>query len=50
MIDALIELSAKNKFVVLLIVAVATVAGVWSMKTIPIDAIPDLSDTQLIVY
>ena len=50
MINALIELSAKNKFVVFLIVTVATVAGVWSMKTIPIDAIPDLSDTQVIVY
>src|SRR6266568_798625 len=50
MINALIELSAKNRFVVFLIVAVATVAGVWSMKTVPIDAIPDLSDTQVIVY
>jgi copper/silver efflux system protein len=50
MINALIELSAKNRFVVFLIVAVAAVAGVWSMKTVPIDAIPDLSDTQVIVY
>ena len=50
MINALIELSAKNRFVVFLLVAVATVAGVWSMKTVPLDAIPDLSDTQVIVY
>ena len=50
MINALIELSAKNRFLVFLLVAVATVAGVWSMKTVPIDAIPDLSDTQVIVY
>jgi copper/silver efflux system protein len=50
MINALIELSAKNRFVVFLLVAVATVAGIWSMTTIPIDAIPDLSDTQVIVY
>ncbi|MBZ5558317.1 MAG: CusA/CzcA family heavy metal efflux RND transporter [Acidobacteriia bacterium] len=50
MINALIELSAKNRFVVFLLVAVATAAGVWSMKTVPIDAIPDLSDTQVIVY
>src|SRR5207247_2335941 len=42
--------SARNRFVVFLLVAVATVAGVWSMKTVPIDAIPDLSDTQVIVY
>ncbi len=50
MINALIERSAKNRLVVFLLVAVATVAGVWSMKTVPIDAIPDLSDTQVIVY
>src|SRR6186713_3400976 len=50
MINALIELSAKNRFVVFLLVAVATVAGVWSMKTVPLDAIPDLSDTQVIIY
>ena len=42
--------SAKNRFVVFLLVAVATAAGVWSMKTVPIDAIPYLSDTQVIVY
>src|SRR6266498_1402908 len=50
MINAVIEFSAKNRFVVFLIVAVAVVAGVWSMKTTPLDAIPDLSDTQVIVY
>ena len=50
MIDAIIEFSAKNRFLVLLLVAVAVAAGVWSMKTVPIDAIPDLSDTQVIVY
>jgi Cu(I)/Ag(I) efflux system membrane protein CusA/SilA len=49
-IDALIEASAKHRFVVFLIVATAVVAGVWSMRTVPIDAIPDLSDTQVIVY
>jgi Cu(I)/Ag(I) efflux system membrane protein CusA/SilA len=50
MINAIIEFSARNRFVVFLIVAVAVVAGVWSMKTVPLDAIPDLSDTQVIVY
>ena len=50
MIDAIIEFSARNRFVVFLIVATAVVAGVWSMKTVPLDAIPDLSDTQVIVY
>ena len=50
MINAIIEFSARNRFIVFLLVSVAVVAGVWSMKTIPLDAIPDLSDTQVIVY
>ena len=50
MINAIIEFSAKNRFVVFVVVAAAVVAGGWSMKTIPLDAIPDLSDTQVIVY
>lgn len=50
MIDAIIEYSARNRFVVFLVVAAATLAGIWSMRTIPLDAIPDLSDTQVIVY
>jgi Cu(I)/Ag(I) efflux system membrane protein CusA/SilA len=50
MIDAIIEFSARNRFVVFLAVAVATLAGLYSMRTIPLDAIPDLSDTQVIVY
>jgi Cu(I)/Ag(I) efflux system membrane protein CusA/SilA len=50
MIDAIIEFSGRNKAVVFLLVAAAAVAGVWSMRTMPLDAIPDLSDTQVIVY
>ena len=50
MINAIIEFSAKNRFIVFLLVSAAVVAGVWSMKTVPLDAIPDLSDTQVIVY
>ncbi len=50
MINAIIEFSAKNRFLVFLLVAVAVVGGVWSMKNVPLDAIPDLSDTQVIVY
>jgi Cu(I)/Ag(I) efflux system membrane protein CusA/SilA len=49
-INAIIEFSARNRFVVCLLVTVAVVAGVWSMRTVPLDAIPDLSDTQVIVY
>ena len=50
MINRIIEFSARNQFVVFLLIAAAVVAGWWSMRTIPLDAIPDLSDTQVIVY
>jgi Cu(I)/Ag(I) efflux system membrane protein CusA/SilA len=50
MIDAVIEFSARNKPVVFVLVAAAVVAGLWSMRTVPLDALPDLSDTQVIVY
>jgi Cu(I)/Ag(I) efflux system membrane protein CusA/SilA len=50
MIDRLIEFSAHNRFLVLLLVGAAAVGGWWSLQSIPMDAIPDLSDTQVIVY
>jgi copper/silver efflux system protein len=49
-INRIIEFSAKNRLVVVLLVAAAAVAGGWSMRNIPLDAVPDLSDTQVIVY
>ncbi len=49
-IEKLIDFSVHNKFLVLIFVVVAIVAAVWSAKNIPLDAIPDLSDTQVIVY
>ncbi|MBZ5604039.1 MAG: efflux RND transporter permease subunit [Acidobacteriia bacterium] len=50
MIGRIIEFSAKNKALVFLLVAFGVAAGVWSMMNVPLDAIPDLSDTQVIVY
>ena len=50
MIEKIIEFSAHNKFLVLALTAVALVASVWSIRHVPLDAIPDLSDTQVIVY
>ena len=50
MITRVIEFSAKNRAVVFLCVAAAVVWGLWSMQNLPLDAIPDLSDTQVIVY
>jgi copper/silver efflux system protein len=50
MINRIIEFSAHNRFIVLLFVAAAALGGWWSMREIPLDAIPDLSDTQVIIY
>jgi Cu(I)/Ag(I) efflux system membrane protein CusA/SilA len=50
MIDRIIESCAKNKFLVFLFIGVAVVLGWHSLKNTKLDAIPDLSDTQVIVY
>ena len=50
MINRIIEFSGRNKFLVFLLVGFAVAWGVWSMMNMPLDAIPDLSDTQVIVY
>ena len=49
-IDRVIDFSVRNKFLVLLLVGAAAVAGAWSLQRVPLDAIPDLSDTQVIIY
>jgi Cu(I)/Ag(I) efflux system membrane protein CusA/SilA len=50
MIRRIIEFSAHNRVLVILLVAAAVAYAVYTMKHIPLDAIPDLSDTQVIVY
>ncbi|HEX4142312.1 MAG TPA: efflux RND transporter permease subunit [Pirellulales bacterium] len=50
MIEKIIELSIRNRFLVLTVTAVLTVAGVFAMFNTPIDAIPDLSENQVIVF
>ncbi|HVX36332.1 MAG TPA: efflux RND transporter permease subunit [Hyphomicrobium sp.] len=50
MIARLINWSARNLILVFIATAFAVVAGVWALRTLPLDAIPDLSDTQVIVY
>nr|WP_298690196.1 CusA/CzcA family heavy metal efflux RND transporter [uncultured Dongia sp.] len=50
MIASVIRWSSRNVFLVLLGTAFIVVAGVYAVRTIPLDAIPDLSDTQVIVY
>ena len=50
MIDAIIEASVKNRVFVLLVSAMVVFGGWWALRATPVDAIPDLSDVQVIVY
>jgi copper/silver efflux system protein len=50
MLNRIIDLSVENKFFVFAVVAALSVVGWWSMMHVPVDAIPDLSDTQVIIY
>jgi Cu(I)/Ag(I) efflux system membrane protein CusA/SilA len=50
MINTIIEYSAHNRFFVILFTLFATAAGIWSLRHVPLDAIPDLSDVQVIVF
>jgi Cu(I)/Ag(I) efflux system membrane protein CusA/SilA len=50
MINRIVDLSVQNRFVVFALVAAACIGGWWSMQRLSLDAIPDLSDTQVIVY
>lgn len=50
MIKKIIEFSATNRLLVIFVTALFVGLGVLAMKNIPVDAIPDLSDTQVIIY
>jgi copper/silver efflux system protein len=50
MLNALIEWSSRNRFLVLLATFAVTLAGVYAVVKTPLDALPDLSDVQVIVY
>ena len=50
MLDRLIAWSARNVFLVLLFTAAVVGAGVYAVRTTPLDALPDLSDVQVIVF
>ena len=50
MIPRLIEYSVRNRFIVILLVAVVAVWGIYCVFKTPIDAIPDLSENQVIVF
>ncbi len=50
MIERIIDFSAKNRVLVLLLTGIAVLGAVWTTLQMPLDAIPDLSDTQVIIY
>jgi Cu(I)/Ag(I) efflux system membrane protein CusA/SilA len=50
MIEKIIEYSARNRIIVLMLFGLIIVWGVWSVYKTPVDAIPDLSDNQVIVF
>ena len=50
MIESIIEFCARNRFIVLLFVVGFSLMGWWSLKNTRMDALPDISDTQVIVY
>jgi Cu(I)/Ag(I) efflux system membrane protein CusA/SilA len=50
MLTRIIDFSLKNKFLVLAATAALIFGGIYALRNIPLDAIPDLSDTQVIIY
>jgi len=49
-IDKIIEFSARNKFIVIFFTIAAIIGALYCIRNMPLDAIPDLSDTQVIIY
>ncbi len=50
MLSRIIELCARNRFLVFTSVLLLTLAGIWSLGHIPLDALPDISDVQVVVH
>ena len=50
MINRIIDLSARHRVAVVLMALAGSLAGYWSLRHVPLDALPDLSDTQVILY
>jgi Cu(I)/Ag(I) efflux system membrane protein CusA/SilA len=50
MLKGVIDFSLRNKFIVLLVTVALLIGGVYAARNIPLDAIPDLSDIQVIIY
>src|SRR5438128_2864022 len=50
MINRIIDFSARNRALIVMFTIMLTLLGVWSIRNVPLDAIPDLSDPQVIIY
>src|SRR5437016_4053902 len=50
LIERIIEASARNAFLIIILVVFGIAGGIWALTKTPLDAIPDLSDVQVIVY
>ncbi|MGH9475702.1 MAG: efflux RND transporter permease subunit [Terriglobales bacterium] len=50
MLSRIIEVCARNRFLVFTGVLLLTLAGIWSLRHVPLDALPDISDVQVIVH
>ncbi len=50
MIRAIIDASLRDRFLVIIATLIIVAAGIWALRSIPLDAIPDLSDVQVIVF
>ena len=50
MLSKIIDLCGRNRFLVFTAVLLLTLAGIWSLKHVPLDALPDISDVQVIVH
>jgi copper/silver efflux system protein len=50
MIERIIEFSARNRFLIIVLYVVIIGIGIWSIYNTPVDAIPDLSENQVIVF
>ena len=50
MLSRIIDVCARNRFLVFTTVLMLTLAGAWSLQHVPLDALPDISDVQVIVH
>jgi Cu(I)/Ag(I) efflux system membrane protein CusA/SilA len=50
MLSRIIDVCARNRFMVFAAVLLLTLAGIWSLQHVPLDALPDISDVQVIVH